>query len=166
MATIINAISLDVSQPNLIPPVQAKQFDTDSRFLDVTVLQNGTKITVDSGATVYLNIERADHERNSYNGTVNEDGTVRVPLTRWALSLADIVKGSVSILQSNARLTTLNFTIDVQEAESDDAPSPDPPDIWQQALLDIAELKVDVAALQNEVGDINTILATLVTVGE
>ncbi|MBQ5900226.1 MAG: hypothetical protein IIW86_00035, partial [Clostridia bacterium] len=84
----------------------------------------------------------------------------------WALSLADIVKGSVSILQSNARLTTLNFTIDVQEAESDDAPSPDPPDIWQQALLDIAELKVDVAALQNEVGDINTILATLVTVGE
>lgn len=166
MATITLPISLDVSLPNYLQPIQAKQYDSDSRFLDVTVLNQGERIVIASGSVVVLNVRRADGQSNSYSGTVNEDGTVRVPLTSWTLGLDDVVYASVSIISGDERLTTLSFTIDVQEAESSAEPAPDPPDIWAQALQDIEDLKEDVADLQDEVGDINTILATLVTVGE
>ena len=137
MATITNNITLDVAEQNIMPPVQAKQFDNSSRFLKVQLTDKGNNITVASGSTVYFNVLRADGQKHSYSGTVNGDGTVTVPLTRWALSLDDIVYGSVSIINSDVRLTTLSFQIDVQLAESDESPSPDEPDIWAQVLLDV-----------------------------
>lgn len=137
MATITNNITLDVAEQNLIPPVQAKQFDSESRFLKVQLTDKGENITVALGSTVYFNVLRADGQKHTYSGTVNNDGTVTVPLTRWALSLDDIVYGSVSIINGDVRLTTLSFQINVQLAESDDTPSPDEPDIWAQVLLDV-----------------------------
>lgn len=154
MATITNNITLDVAEQNLIPPVQAKQFDSESRFLKVQLTDKGENITVASGSTVYFNVLRADGQKHTYSGTVNNDGTVTVPLTRWALSLDDIVYGSVSIINGDVRLTTLSFQINVQLAESDDTPSPDEPDIWAQVLLDVANL--DAHALLDS--DIATVI--------
>lgn len=118
MATIVDTLSLDVVEQNLMPPVYAKQYDSNSRFLDVTITKNGHKITVESTATVYINVLRADGERDSFSGTVNEAGTVRVPINSWALALDDLVKASISIEQNDTKLTTLSFQIDVQAAET------------------------------------------------
>lgn len=120
MATTTDIISLDVAEQNLLPPIQAKQYDADSRFITAQLMNKGVNYSVESGNSVYINIRRADGEIDSFSGTRNSDGTVTVPISEWALEIAGKVYASISIVNGDSRLTTLSFQIDVQKAETDD----------------------------------------------
>ena len=117
MALIVKQLSVDVAQENIFQSIIAKQYDTDSRFLTVRLTNEGEQITVSPTSVIIINAVREDNEAKAFAGTVNEDGTVTVPITYWMLELDGIVKCDISVIDSEQRkLTTTSFTISVEAA--------------------------------------------------
>ena len=117
MASIIKQISVDVAAENIFQSIIAKQFDNDSRFLTVQLTNEGQKINVSPTSVVIINALRKDNEAQAFGGTVNEDGTVTVPITYWMLELDGQVKCDISVIDSEQRkLSSTSFTISVEAA--------------------------------------------------
>lgn len=106
MAQITKEIVVDVAKKNLFQAIVAKQNDNNSRFLKVTLCNEGVKIEIPSSATAIINAERADSSSKAFAGTVNADGTVTVPLTNWMLGLDDVVRCSISVIGSDEQKLT------------------------------------------------------------
>ncbi len=122
MAIVIKPITVEVSKPNVFQAIAAKQNDSNSRFLKVTFVNEGEKITVPSSAKVTINAERKDGKSNSFFGAVNDDGTAIVPIHSWILELPGYVDCDVSIIEEDSKLTCTTFSLLVEEAShgSDD----------------------------------------------
>lgn len=117
MAKIVREITADVARKNSFQAIVAKQNDSDSRFLKVTLCNEGKKIPVEASACVLFSAERADREAKAFAGAVNDDGTVTVPLTGWMLALDDLVRCEVSVIDAEGRkLTSTSFAIEVERA--------------------------------------------------
>lgn len=117
MAFITKLITVDVARENTFQSIIAKQYDTNSRFLKVTLTNEGEQIFVSPTSTVTVNALREDNSAKSFFGTVNEDGTVTVPLTDWMIELDGTVKCDISVIDSEQRkLTSTFFTINVEAA--------------------------------------------------
>ena len=121
MAQITGEISLDVAQKNVFQPITTKQNDSNSRFLKITVTDNGEPMTIAGTSTVLINALRSDGESKSFAGSVNSDGTVTVPLTNWTLALDGEVRCDVTVVDSdNRKLTTTLFSLTVERAANPD----------------------------------------------
>lgn len=121
MAQITKSITVDVAKKNVFQAIIAKQHDSSSRFLRITLTNEDEPITVEAGSTVLINAERADGAAKSFAGSVNEDGTVTVPLANWMLELDDVVRCDVSIIDAEARkLTSTSFFVEVELAANPD----------------------------------------------
>lgn len=126
---IIRDVVADVVKRGATRAVYAKQHDINSRFLNVRIQEDGKDIVVDSTSTVMLNVERPDQEENMFYGTVNSDGTVRVPLTLWMLELPGTLICDISVTakvlvgtdEHKIRLTTMSFNVYVEETVVTDA---------------------------------------------
>lgn len=116
MARIIKKLTVDVAAENTFQSIIAKQGDTDSRFLMIQLANEGENIVVESTSTVVINALREDNESNVFGGTVNDDGTVTVPITSWMLELDGIIQCDVSVYESERKLTCMTFTISVEAA--------------------------------------------------
>lgn len=137
MAEIIKSIKVDVAKLNTFPAVVAKQGDTLSRFLKVQLLNESEPLSVDSGATVIINVERVDGQSKAFSGSVNTDGSVTVPLTAWTLEIDGKARCSVSIVIGEKRLTSTTFYVNVEHAEytdSDYSDDDDTSDLFLQLL--------------------------------
>lgn len=121
MATILREITVDVAQYNRFAAIVAKQYDKESRFLKVHLTNMEQPITVDPQAMVVINARRPDGVAKSFEGTINQDGSVTVPLTQWMLALDGAVKCDISIISgTEVMLTSTLFELDVQEAAADE----------------------------------------------
>ena len=122
MVQIIKEISVEVSKPNLFQAIVAKQYDMNSRFLKVTLVDDGNKIEIPNSGTVavVINAERPDGQSKGFDGEVNNDGTVTVPLHSWILELNGTVVCDISVIdtasEDNKKLTTTSFTLLVEKA--------------------------------------------------
>ena len=117
MAQIIQKISVETSRPNFFQAIVAKQYDSDSRFLKATLLHEGNKIEIEPDSTVTINAKRNDGKSEAFQGEVNNDGTVTVPVNFWMLELAGTLFCDISVISSNkSRLTTSKFIVEVEEA--------------------------------------------------
>lgn len=122
MAIVIKPITVEVSKPNLFQAIVAKQNDSNSRYLKVTFVNEGEKITVAKGATVTINAERKDGLSDSFLGETNEDGTITVPLHSWMLELDGVVTCDISILdtENDRKLTSTTFVLAVEKSANVD----------------------------------------------
>lgn len=117
MAKIVQKISLEVAKPNFLQAIIAKQFDSDSRYLKVTLVNGSEKIEVQESSTVTINARRIDGAEDAFKGEVNEDGTVTVPLTYWMLELEGRLECDISVIDTdNTKLSTTKFTVEVERA--------------------------------------------------
>lgn len=125
MAILVQEINLEVSKPNRFQAIVAKQYDSDSRFLKVTLVNCGEKIEIKQTSTTVINANRIDGECQSYFGVTNDDGTATVPLNSWMLELEGNLICDVSIIDADDRkLTSTSFTVLVEKSASGDV-SPD-----------------------------------------
>ena len=117
MARVIKEVSLEVSKPNVFQALVAKQCDSNSRYLNVTLMNEGRKISIKPSSTVTLNACRPGNECNSFLGEVNENGTAELPIHAWILENAGLVTCDVSVMSSeDHKLTSTTFYINVEEA--------------------------------------------------
>ncbi len=120
MVKVIHKIQAEISKPNFFQAIVAKQFDSGSRFLNVTFVHEGNKIDLPNTSTVMINATRNDGSKEKFAGTVGSDGTATVPLAYWMLELEGKVICDVSAIDTSGRkLTTTNFTIEVEKASCD-----------------------------------------------
>ena len=114
---IIKHTTLDVAAQNTIQPIVAKQYDSGSRFITAQLTNEGEEIFVSPSSVVLINASREDKAAQAFAGTVNEDGTITVPITRWMLELDGMVTCDVTVIDSEQRkLSTTSFEIMVEPA--------------------------------------------------
>lgn len=119
---IIKELSIEVTKPNIFQALVAKQYDMNTRFLKVTLMDCGNRIDVPNieTAKVVINAERKDGQSKGFDGVINEDGTVTVPLHSWMLELDGTVICDISVIDTatddNKKLTTTSFTLIVEKA--------------------------------------------------
>lgn len=141
---ITREISVDVAKRNVFSAIVAKQFDTNSRFLKVTLTNLGDVLTVPATATVVINALREDGQSSSFLGTANGDGTVTVPLTQWMLELDGEVKCDISVVNAEeSKLTSTMFILAVEEAtySGDEIADDENYDLLVSLLSEVAECK-------------------------
>ena len=114
----------------------------NTRFIKATFVDNGDKIYIDHEASVkvVINALRPDGESKGFDGEVNQDGTVTVPLHSWMLELVGTVTCDISVIDTetydNKKLTTTSFTLLVEKAAygGDDITSDPQYDVLVQLL--------------------------------
>lgn len=117
LISIIQEIRVEVSKPNFFQAIVAKQYDSNSRFLKATLIQDNEKINVANTSTVVINAKRNDGAEKSFTGEVNEDGTVTVPLAYWMLELNGTLECDISIFGADeSKLTSTKFIVEVERA--------------------------------------------------
>lgn len=117
MAKIIEDITVEVVRPNLFQAVVAKQNDCNSRFLKATFINKGEKIDITPASKVTLNVCRPDGESKSFEGVINDDATVTVPLHSWVLGKEGMVDCDISVIDENdEKLTSTKFLVFVEKA--------------------------------------------------
>ena len=142
MAQIIREITVDVAQTNNLRAITAKQNDLNSRFLKINITNEGEPIKVEPTRTITMNVKRTDNTVRMFYGSVNDDGSVIVPLTAWMLELEGSINCDVSIISEKdlQKLTTMQFSIYVEPAvyPQSDLEESEEYDVLVQ-LLDAAE---------------------------
>lgn len=124
---VISEITLDVAgKVNRYTTVRAKQGDNLTRKIHAAITNSGVNYFVESNSIVLINFRRYDELTKSFEGTVEEDGTVILPLPYWALELPYTVTCDVTIIENSGeentrKLTTFNFYIDVEAASVSDS---------------------------------------------
>lgn len=153
MALIVKEIKLEVSKPNLIQAIVAKQNDCNSRFLKVSLLDEGVQIPIRDDSQVMINAERKDGYSASYSGEVNVgENTVTVPLTSEMLELDGLVNCDVSIIVGDRKLTTTSFVVSVEKASnsSGDIISDPQYDVLVNLIDEVNDLKKDIATVDQK----------------
>ena len=146
MAQITKEIVVDVSKRNLFQAIIAKQHDRNSRFLKVTLVNEGEVITIASTSVVTINAERADGQSGAFAGRINSDGTVTVPLSAWMLELDDRVTCDISVVDTNGdKLTSTSFELEVEAAaySGEGIDEDENYDLLVSLLADVANAKVN-----------------------
>ena len=154
--TITRSISIDVAQENRLQPIVAKQYDRASRFLNVQFLDMGTEMTIEAGATIVINAKRSDGQGLSFSGSVNSDGTVRVPITYWMLELDGPVVCDISIItgsSADTMLTSTSFTLEVQAAAVTNADVEENEDypVLLELIHEVSEFEPELLDIRNGV---------------
>ncbi len=108
-------VILDTGKANIIPPIYAKQGDIKSRYINISLLNNGRPFNIPDGATALLNIHRADNEAKAFFCEIKSNIIV-AELNSWILELPGITDCDISIIYEEKRLTSATFQISVESA--------------------------------------------------
>ncbi len=152
MAEIIKSISLDVIRHEPTPRIMTKQFDRDSRFLNIRLKSDGRKINANKSSLVVINAQRPDGEAKAFEGVISEDGTVTVPITYWMSELEGTVKCDISLFEENgSKLTTQTFLIHVIKANynGEEISEEDQKDFLSQMAESALEAKAGAKAAES-----------------
>lgn len=103
--------------------VSAKQGDKATRYIVATLLNNGEKYTIPTGARAVINIKKPDG-KHVYNTCTFSGSDVTIELTNQALAASGTAYCDVEIRSSDDTqvITSASFTMEIEESQrSDDA---------------------------------------------
>lgn len=151
MPTISKQVNLDVAVKNQSQYIVAKQYDSHSRFLKVQLLNDTVKLNINKDATVTINARRPDGSSNSFLGSINDDGTLLLPISNWMLEQSGTLRCDVSVVSGEEKLSSTLFSIEVESSAN---PGDNISDDEQYDLLTELLLQVN-----NTVDDANAALS-------
>lgn len=125
MAQCMCKMMLDVAERDAVQTVVARQGDSATRFLQISLFSCGEPMTVEESVTVVLNAKNAAGELRAFEGEVCADGTLILPLSAWMLRSVGVVQCDVSLFTvSGGKLTTPPFEVEVVASIADDKALP------------------------------------------
>lgn len=113
---ITNELTLDVARSNSAVCLLAKQGDSNSRYLDIKLTNEGHEINIPNGAGVILRATKADGTAAAVAGSVS-GGKATVEIDDYILDAAGAARASLEITADGEVLTTASFNITVQKAD-------------------------------------------------
>lgn len=109
-------ITLDFSIPK-IKNVRVVEGDRDSRIINITVTNNGTKYYLDKNTMVArYKIHKPDYTYIYNDVPINDDGTVTINLTDQAVAVTGICNAELQISNSSEIISTMPFNIIVEKS--------------------------------------------------
>lgn len=154
---LVANLTLDTYQKNNIPPLVIPQGDYGARVIRVRITEQGRPVTVTPSEAASIVAERnGDGESKAFSGTVNEDGTVNVPVTQWMLDLPDDdVICHVVITGNDYQYSTTEFLIEPKKKANPTEIAKDDPrqDIVTEILAnESARQAAEATRIANETG--------------
>ena len=119
---LITDITLELTGETKRFEVQAKQGDKGTRFVRVSLTNNGAEFEIPSGVTVIANIQKPDR-KFCFNECTLEENKVLVPLTNQALAVAGTAECDIEIRDGggNLILSSQAFTIEIEKSMRDES---------------------------------------------
>lgn len=119
---LITDITLELTGETKRFEVQAKQGDKGTRFVRVSLTNNGAEFEMPSGVTVIANIQKPDR-KFCFNECTLEGNKVLVPLTNQALAVAGTAECDIEIRDGggNLILSSQTFTIEIEKSMRDES---------------------------------------------
>lgn len=135
---------LDTVRSNRNVEIISVKNDYSARFIEAVIAVDGKPIRIEPSCAVTIEAKRIDGFSKAFMGSVNADGTVKVPITQWMLEIPNTsVEASINVSTTvPSKLSTCNFFINVQDTpHKGDEISPDDPDydVLAQVLAGEAE---------------------------
>lgn len=112
------SLRLDVSGRGRPQKVTAKQWDTESRTLEIMLTSNGAPFAIPEGAVVRLRATKPDNTC-VLNDCEIRDGIVVIPLTEQLLASSGLVRADLALYEGESLLSTTHFIIQVIHAPID-----------------------------------------------
>ncbi|MBQ9802331.1 MAG: hypothetical protein IJW51_04605 [Clostridia bacterium] len=114
MAQSMCKMMLDVADRDTVQVIVARQGDSATRFLRVRLMSFGEPLCIEENAVVLVNAKNAAGDVRAFEGEVNTDGTVTLPIHAWMLRNVGVVQCDITVVDVNGgKLTTPLFEIDV-----------------------------------------------------
>ena len=114
MAQCMCKMMLDVADRDTVQSIVARQGDSATRFLRLRLAAYGEPMRVEESAIVVLNAKNGAGEVRSFEGEVNADGTLTLPITAWMLQSIGVLQCDVSLFDvAGGKLTTPIFEVEV-----------------------------------------------------
>ena len=119
---ILQSITLDFARSTMPITVFAKQYDKDTRKIEITPLNNGAPYSLESGVTARLRMTKPDKTTVINNATISS-GKIVVTLSGQCLTAAGTAVAEIGLYKNSTLLSSQTFYIDVQKgAYDEDAP--------------------------------------------
>lgn len=115
---IISSIYLDFGRSTLPITVFAKQYDQESRFVEVTPLNLGQPYTLEEGVTARLQVTKADSTQVINDATIT-NGKIYAELTAQALAAEGVAVAEIALYKNASLLTSQSFYIEVKSSAYD-----------------------------------------------
>lgn len=106
---------LDTVRPYKGTPILAVTGDYNSRFINAVICANDVPVTIEKNNAVTVTFELEDKTSRTFSGTVNDDGTVTVPIVSWATDQAGDVWAWITVGEAETAISTTRILIIVQE---------------------------------------------------
>ena len=111
-------ITLELNEDINYRYVYGIQFDNASRFIMITLTENGIKFIPPQKATASFRCLKPDGTSCINAAKINSDGTITAELTEQVLAVEGQVKADISLLDGKSVLSTATFFIQVEEVPS------------------------------------------------
>lgn len=119
---ILQSITLDFARSTMPVTVFAKQYDKDTRKIEITPLNNGAPYSLESGVTARLQMTKNDGTTVINNASIGSN-KITVTLTAQTLTAAGTAVAEIGLYKGATLLSSQTFYIDVQKgAYDEDAP--------------------------------------------
>lgn len=112
---VLQSITLDFGRNTIPTTVFAKRYDSESRFIKITPLNNGQSYTLDGGITAALQIIKPDG-KTVINSCTISDGIITAELSKQALAVNGIATAEIALYQNTAVLSSQTFYIEVKDS--------------------------------------------------
>lgn len=109
-------ITLDVNNRVEYKYINAKQGDHNSRFLNITLVENGNKIIPTGRSRATFRCLKPDGKICFNNSIINDDGSITVCLTQQILAVKGTVRADISLIEGSTVLSSATFFIQVESS--------------------------------------------------
>ncbi len=151
---LTHSIALDFGRDTLPITIFAKQYDKESRFVEIVPLECGKDYTLESGVTARLQLTKPDGHTVLKTATI-ANGVIKVELTEQTLAVAGTAVAEIGLYKGNSLLSSQIFYIDVERAAFDkDAPASS--DEFNALVDALGKVDGSVAAAGNAAAAANT----------
>ena len=108
-------IVLDFGRNDMPVIVWAKQYDNDSRTIEIVPLNCGQEYKLESGITAQFRVKKHD-KKTVVNPATISNGVIIVKLTNQILAAAGKATAEIALIKGAEILSTQTFIIDVEES--------------------------------------------------
>ena len=112
---VLQSITLDFGRNTIPTTVFAKRYDSESRFIKITPLNNGQSYALDNGITAALQIVKPDGKVVISDCTIS-DGAITAELSKQALAVNGIATAEIALYKDTAVLSSQTFYIEVKDS--------------------------------------------------
>ena len=112
---ILQKIFIDFGRHTIPTTVFAKQYDSESRYIEIIPLNNGQKYELESGITATLQIVKPDEKVVISTCTIS-DGVITEELSKQALAVNGIATAEIALYKNTAVLSSQTFYIEIKDS--------------------------------------------------